>query len=219
MVVLAAGCAGKEPAELDVREQRVLLAKVVSVVDGDTVHVVLENGAREKVRFIGVNAPEATKEQEPFGLQAAAYTKQRLEGQKIWLETDVEKRDRYGRLLAYVWLDPPREGNDREARENMFNAELLLKGYAQVMTVPPNVKYADFFVACQREARETDQGLWGLADGRKAEDYYVASNRSKKFHRPDCRWGREIAPQNLRKFATVDEALDAGYEPCRECRP
>jgi micrococcal nuclease len=138
-----------------------LEATITYVVDGDTVHVVLANGRKEKVRFIGVNTPESTKKIEPYGKEAAAYTERRLDGRKIWLEKNVAERDKYGRLLAYVWLSPPKDDGEAEVRARMFNAELLLEGYAQVMTVPPDVKYADLFVKLQREAREAKKGLWG----------------------------------------------------------
>jgi micrococcal nuclease len=130
----------------------------------------------EKVRFIGVNTPESTKEIEPYGKEASAYTKTRLDGRKIWLELDVEERDRYGRLLAYIWLEQPASDSEPEVRAKMFNAELLLNGYAQVMTIPPNVKYADLFVKLQQEAREANKGLWGLTEEKQAaqaEDYYA----------------------------------------------
>lgn len=202
--------------------RKLISATVTHVVDGDTVEVKLARGREEKVRLIGVDTPESTKEIEPYGKEASAYTKSRLEGRKVWLELDAEERDRYGRLLAYIWLEQPVRDTEAEARDKMFNAELLKEGYAQVMTVPPNVKYADFFVELQREAREAGKGLWGLTTQEKAgkiEDYYVASSRSKKFHRPGCEWGRKIAPDNLVKFKTVDDALNAGYEPCRACNP
>lgn len=129
------------------------------MVDGDTVHVVLANGREEKVRFIGVDTPESTREVEPYGKEAAAYTRSRLDGRKVWLEKDVAERDKYGRLLAYAWLSPPKGDGEAEVRAKMFNAELLLQGCAQVMTVPPNVKYADLFAKLQREAREAGKGL------------------------------------------------------------
>nr|WP_243137134.1 thermonuclease family protein [Desulfofundulus thermobenzoicus] len=121
----------------------------------------MANGREEKVRFIGVNTPESTNKIEPYGKEAAAYTKSRLNGRKVWLEKDVAERDKYGRLLAYVWLSPPKDDGEAEVRARMYNAELLLNGYAQVMTVPPNVKYADLFAKLQREAREAKKGLWG----------------------------------------------------------
>ena len=82
----------------------------------------------------------------------------------MWLQTDVEVKDRYGRMLAYVWLkEPSTKDLDNEAaiRANMFNAKLLLDGYAQTMTVQPNSRYSNLFVHFQREAREAKRGLWG----------------------------------------------------------
>lgn len=126
-------------------------AKVARVVDGDTIEI--EGG--EKVRLIGVNTPETKDPRKPveyFGQEAYEFTKSLLEGKDVYLEYDVEKTDRYGRILAYIYL----------ADGTFVNAELVKQGYAQVMTIPPNVKYADLFVELQREAREADKGLWGL---------------------------------------------------------
>ena len=124
---------------------------VVRVVDGDTIHVRI--GARvEKVRYIGVNTPEVhhpTKGEEPGGREAAEVNRRLVEGQAVRLELDVQERDRYGRLLAYVWIG-----------DLMMNAELVRLGYAQVMTVPPNVRYQEVFLKLQREAREAGRGLW-----------------------------------------------------------
>ncbi len=126
---------------------------VVGVTDGDTIKVSM-GGKTETVRLIGVDTPETvhpSKPVEPYGPEASAYTKRRLSGQSVRLEFDVEERDHYGRLLAYVWLG-----------DELFNATLVKDGYGQVLTIPPNVKYADQFVALQREARENNRGLWGL---------------------------------------------------------
>jgi len=127
---------------------------VVRVVDGDTIHVRI--GARvEKVRYIGVNTPEVhhpTKGEEPGGREAAQVNRRLVEGQAIRLELDVQERDRYGRLLAYVWVG-----------DLMINAELVRLGYAQVMTIPPNVRYQEVFLKLQREAREAGRGLWRRA--------------------------------------------------------
>ncbi|MGB9859388.1 MAG: thermonuclease family protein, partial [Moorellaceae bacterium] len=81
-------------------------AKVVNIVDGDTIHVRLPGGQEERVRFIGVNTPESQGKVEPYGKEAAAYTQRRLSGRTVYLELDVGERDKYGRLLAYVWLEP-----------------------------------------------------------------------------------------------------------------
>ncbi len=131
--------------------------------DGDTLRVTMPDGTEEKVRFIGVNTPESTIQHEPFGKEASAYTKSRLPvGTRVWLETDVQLRDRYGRILAYIWLSPPGGTGDAEVRAAMFNAELLLKGYADLMTIPPDVKYVDIFRPMAAEARNANLGLWAL---------------------------------------------------------
>lgn len=125
--------------------------RVVRAIDGDT----LEVQGGEHVRLIGVNTPEIhhpTKGVEPYGAEAAEFTRKFVEGKYVRLEKDVEERDRYGRLLAYVYL----------VDGTFVNAELVEQGYAQVMTVPPNVRYQDLFLQLQREAREAGRGLWGL---------------------------------------------------------
>jgi micrococcal nuclease len=131
-----------------------LEATVLRVVDGDTVHVRV--GERvEKVRYIGVNTPELhhpRKGEEPGGRAAHAVNRRLLDGKRVRLELDVQSHDRHGRLLAYVW-----------AGETMVNAELVRLGYAQVMTVPPNVRHQALFVRLQREAREARRGLWRQA--------------------------------------------------------
>ena len=140
-----------------------------------------------------------------------------------WLEFDAQERDKYGRLLAYVWLEQPASGSEEEVRTGMFKARLLLDGYAQVMTVPPNVKYADLFAKLQREVREAGKGLWGAAPapaGQKTVTAaYVGNARTKKFHRPDCRWAGEISPANRVEFGSREEAVRQEYVPCKVCNP
>jgi len=124
---------------------------VVRVVDGDTIHVKLWERV-EKVRYIGVNTPEThhpTRGEEPGGREAAEMNRRLVVGQRVRLELDVRARDRHGRLLAYVWVG-----------DLMVNAELVRLGYAQVMTVPPNVRHQELFVKLQREARDAGRGLW-----------------------------------------------------------
>lgn len=201
-------------------------AKVTKVVDGDTVYVKLENGKEEKVRFIGVDTPESTTQVEPYGKEAAAYTKSKLLNKDVWLELDVQERDKYGRLLAYVWLSPPTKESDKEIRAKMFNAVLLLEGYAQLMTVPPNVKYVEYFKKYQYEAMEKEAGLWGL-EGEEEKPVsskvpavsYIGNKNSKKFHLPGCQWAEKIALGNRVYFKSRDDAIKASYEPCKVCKP
>lgn len=128
---------------------------VTKVVDGDTIKVMYE-GKEESVRMIGVDTPESVHPDKSRNTEegkiASNYTKAQLEGKTVELEFDVQQRDKYGRLLAYVWL-----GN------SMYNSHLLSQGIAQMATYPPNVKYVDTFTALQKEAREKKIGFWADA--------------------------------------------------------
>jgi micrococcal nuclease len=130
---------------------------VTRVVDGDTAHIEV-GGTDLDVRFIGIDTPETVAPDRPlqcFGPEASSYTERRLEGNRVRLEYDVEREDRFGRTLAYVWLG-----------DELFNETLVREGYALVTTFPPDVKYVDRFVAAQRDARRHDRGLWGTCGGR-----------------------------------------------------
>lgn len=127
---------------------------VIRVVDGDTFYA--DDGSEKglNIRLIGVDAPESRNTGRKaigyFGLQSKDYLTKLLENQKVRLEYDVGKKDQYNRTLAYVYLQ---DGT-------FLNAELVKKGYAMVMTIPPNVKYAERFVKLQRRARKNNRGLW-----------------------------------------------------------
>ncbi len=137
-------------------------------MDGDTFHCRLSSGENVRVRLIGVDTPESSdnpkarrdagrsgqslEEIIKMGRASAEFTKRLLpRGETVYLEFDAQKTDRYGRLLAYVWLSDGR----------MLNELLLREGYAMVYTIPPNVKYQKRFLQAQREAREKRRGLWG----------------------------------------------------------
>ena len=139
---------------------------VERVIDGDTIKVRIGDGI-ETVRYIGVDTPETvhpTRGVEPYGKAASAFNRALVAGRRVRLEFDVERRDRYGRLLAYVYVD------------SLFvNAELLRRGYAQLMTVPPNVRHVDEFVRLQKAARAAGEGLWG-ADLRPGKALPAASS-------------------------------------------
>jgi micrococcal nuclease len=125
-------------------------ARVQRVVDGDT--IVLAGG--ERVRYIGIDTPESVKPGTPvqcFAKAASHENQQLLGGQAVRLRFDAERRDRYGRLLAYVY----------RARDGLFvNAELVRRGYARTMTIPPNVAHAGEFHRLARGARQAGRGLW-----------------------------------------------------------
>ncbi|NLO89220.1 MAG: nuclease [Clostridia bacterium] len=195
-------------------------AYVAKVIDGDTIVAVFE-GKEEKVRLIGVDTPESTIRHEPYGKEASSYTKSKLLGKTIYLEKDVSERDKYGRLLRYVWLEVPKSKSENEIRSKMFNAILLLGGYAQVATYPPDVKYTDYFVKFQQEARKSGKGFWGIDSQNSCdrETTYIGNLNSKKFHRLDCKWAEKISSSNRVSFKSREAALKSGYDPCKVCRP
>jgi micrococcal nuclease len=129
------------------------LVQVVRVIDGDTIRVWDEFGYRVTVRYIGINTPETkhpTKGVEHYGTEASEANRKLVDGKKVTLEFDVQQFDKYGRTLAYVYLE---DGT-------FVNAWLVENGYAMVMTVPPNVKHQELFLKLQREARDNGRGLW-----------------------------------------------------------
>ncbi|OXS64568.1 micrococcal nuclease [Bacillus sp. V-88] len=134
---------------------------VSRVVDGDTVE--LKDG--RKVRFIGVNTPESTTRTEEYGKEASNYTTEKLEGKTVWIQKDVSETDRYNRSLRLIWLEIPKDDmNEEEIRTKMFNADLVLNGYAEPSTYNPDVKYSDYFVKFAREARKKGTGLWAYGE-------------------------------------------------------
>jgi len=136
---------------------------VKRVVDGDT--LLLANG--ERVRLIGIDTPEIHESRKlkkdsersnqdkstikKLGMRSFDFTKKLVEGKRVSLEFDAERFDRYKRILAYVYL---KDGT-------FVNAEIVKQGYASLLTIPPNVKYADLFLKLYQEARENKRGLWG----------------------------------------------------------
>ena len=129
-------------------------ASVRRVIDGDTIE--LSDG--RLVRYIGVDTPEARRrvggqwveDPEPLAQDATAFNRQQVEGRRVRLEYDAQTHDRFGRLLAYVYVGG-----------TMVNAALLEAGFAQPMTIPPNVRYAERFRALTAQARAEGRGVWG----------------------------------------------------------
>ena len=130
------------------------------VIDGDTI----ELSNRERVRYIGIDTPEVREKKDsewiynprPYAEEASAFNKKLVEGKSVRLEFDVQKRDKYKRLLAYVY-----------AGEDMANLEMVKQGYGMIYTYPPNVKYTEKFLEAQKEARDNKRGLWSDLDSEK----------------------------------------------------
>lgn len=129
--------------------------KVTKVIDGDTVK--LENG--ETLRYIGIDTPEIKIKQnghflykpQPFALEAKKLNEKLVKNKIVRIEFDVEKTDKYKRLLGYCFI-----------KDTLINAKLVEEGFAVTYTFPPNVKYTDIFVASQKTARQNLKGMWGV---------------------------------------------------------
>ena len=131
---------------------RVTHAMVVHVDDGDTIEIRIR-GRQERVRYIGIDAPEIAHNGEGGerdGEAATAVNRGLVGGRHVALEFDVEQRDHYGRLLAYVWRG-----------DTMINLEMARRGYARAIAIPPNLRYERWFRAAETEARAARRGLWG----------------------------------------------------------
>ena len=208
---------------------------MIRIVDGDTI-VVNYQGREEKVRMIGVDTPETVDPYRPvqaYGKEASDFSKKMLTGKKVRLEFDRNKRDKYGRALAYVNLpsnqvkDAPgcmvKSGNDFD-----FNASLISCGYGHAYTRFPFAKM-EKHRELEKKARTSKRGLWaGGGDYGKLSDQagqinvesgFVASRDSDKFHRPSCRWAQKISSRNKVRFSSRAQAQRAGYKACGVCKP
>lgn len=129
-----------------------VFAEVTRVVDGDTVEVAL-GGSEEDVRYIGIDTPESVAPDQPvecFGERAGDVNRELVEGERIRLVFDGERRDRYGRLLAYVYVG-----------DVFVNAQLVRLGYARTLTIEPNTDRAALFDKLEQAAGNAGRGLWG----------------------------------------------------------
>ena len=211
--------------------------RIIRVVDGDTI-VVNYKGKNQKVRLLCVNTPESVhpdkKQNIPMGRVASDYTKKRLKGKYVDLEFEGPFRGRYGRLLAYIFVDGIN-----------FNLELVRQGLSPYYTkYGLSQGYDQDFREAERHAREHELNIWGdpeltrkyLRLKSKWGQYrskvgsppttiqtkewkYVASKKSEVFHRPGCGYVRRIKPEKLIGLKSRGEAVKSGRRPCRSCGP
>jgi endonuclease YncB( thermonuclease family) len=184
---------------------------VKHVFDGDTILI----DTNEKVRYLGIDAPEIGyqgEKSEFMALESKDFNLHLIGMTRVRLELDLEKKDRHGRLLAYVYLETG----------EMVNCILLRKGLAHIMVTRPNLKYLDLLLKHQRLAMVEKLGIWCrdlVTPPITAEKYYLGSSKSYRFHRPGCPFAGEILPRNLVRFKSRREAFWVGFSPCKRCRP
>ena len=229
VVNLVGGEVSKEILPPKVTENHTATYLVTRVIDGDTIEVEIE-GEKKRVRYIGVDTPETVHPSKPvqcFGKEASEFNKNLVEGNWVRLEKDISETDKYGRLLRYVYVG-----------EKFVNLELVGKGYADVITYPPDVKYTEVFLIAKREAQAEKRGLWGEQCGYAdvAENPIIPATNSrgsscvikgninaekvKIFHVPGCEYyDRTVVSEKYgeRWFCTEEEALEAGWRKALNC--
>jgi micrococcal nuclease len=182
-------------------------ALVAEVRDGDT--VVLDTG--QKIRLLGIDAPELEREGQPADFlahKAKRFLTDLAQGKRVRLEYDRVRYDRYGRVLAFLFL---MDGTD-------LSREMVRQGLAHVYTIPPNLRFREELLAAQREALQARRGIW-LKALNQDEASYIGNKRSLIFHRPTCPQGGKTAKTNRVEFRSLSDAYLQGYSPCRNCKP
>jgi endonuclease YncB( thermonuclease family) len=176
--------------------------RVVKVIDGDTVELL----GGDRLRLLGVDTPESG---EPLHDEATAFLARHTLGKTISIEYAERRRDRYGRLLGFLYVD-----------SFHINRALLDSGYACLYLFKDNELESPVIaqlLSAQQDAIKRQVGLWALPH--EPENRYVATESSLRFHRPGCRSVSKLKPGHYREFATREEPLYLGLSPCRNCRP
>jgi len=196
--------------------------KVTRVIDGDTVEI--EGG--EHVRYIGIDTPETVDPRKPvqcFGIEASKKNEELVEGKVVRLEKDITEKDKYGRLLRYVWMD-----------DLFVNLELVKQGFATSYSYPPDIKYQKEFQEAEKEAREAKRGLWGACPispnptaqmqeptGSECDiKGNISTSGDKIYHLPGCgSYNKTQIDVNRgeRWFCTENEAQEAGWRKALNC--
>lgn len=178
--------------------------RVRHVTDGDT--IVLQNG--RIVRYIGIDAPEIAYDGQPgqpFGSEAHRLNIQLVWNRQVRLEWDVEKTDRFGRTLAYVFLP---DGT-------FVNQALVESGMAMCMPTAPNHRREHDLKQAQRRAIQQEKGIWKSVATHSGP--MIGNRHSKRFHSPECPDGKNISRKNRIGFPGNRAAFEQGYYPCRRC--
>jgi micrococcal nuclease len=164
--------------------------------------------------MIGVNTPEVFGEAQYYGREASNFSKKRLENQTVYLFRDVSDTDKYGRLLRYLFIQ-----ND----PIMFNETLLIEGYANTMTIPPDVMFSKKFAKLERESRENSKGLWKENKNSSSNQANcnnpkikgnINSKNEKIYHMPNGRYYDQTKAEEI--FCTEEEAIAAGYRKSKQ---
>lgn len=177
-----------------------VLAKVVKIVDGDTIDVDLGNGNIKRVRYIGIDTPESVDPKKPvqcFSKEATAKNKELVENGIVGLEKDVSETDRYGRLLRYVYMG-----------DLFVNKVLVSEGYAHAASFPPDIKYQSEFKDAEGNARTQNKGLWGKCNQASPTPLSSSSGDSSQVTANNCKYSCSGPDRDCSDFSSHKEAQD-----------
>lgn len=175
---------------------------VTAILDGDTMELV----GGDKLRLLSIDTPE---EGEPFYREATKFLSETALGKVVRIEYANLRRDRYGRLLGYLYIDTIFV-NEAIVESGLGNLYLFRDSDVD----RPETKR---LLAAQRRAMDARRGIWSIS--RHPEDYYVAKDNSFRFHRPGCRSVADTLEGRYRTFKKREEGLREGLSPCRNCKP
>lgn len=196
-------------------------AIIIKIIDGDTAE--LKTG--EKVRYIGIDTPESVAPNKPvecFAKEAYEKNKTLVEGKTVVLVKDASDKDRYGRLLRYVYVG-----------DVFLNAELVQNGYAKAIAYPPDTRFAEIFTALEKEAKEKKLGLWKVCENKisvknstsSVTDCVIKGNISangdKIYHLPNCPYYAKTAideKKGEKFFCSEEEAVSSGWRKALNCQ-
>ncbi len=193
-----------KPQEPEQREPAGILT-MVELTDGDTGE--LSDG--RTVRFLGIDTPERGQD---FYFEATRMSSELCRGRAVRLEHDSRLTDKYGRELAYVFVDDT----------IMVNEVLVYAGMANVYIFPSdqkNMEYRRRLILAQIDARKAKRGIWSLPPPEPIEKSYLGNAHTFRFHRPGCRSLERTDKNRLLEYSSRDEFLDLGFSPCRNCKP
>lgn len=211
--------------EISQKEDKYEKAKFLYASDGDTIWVDID-GVREKIRFVGVNTPELAKDGNPaefMAIEAKDYTSKILKNEEIYLERDVSDRDKYERMLRYVWLEEPIENPTKEdIEEKTLNGILVKEGFAYSNYYKPDIKYQKHLDKLEKYAQDKGLGIWSdpnnpsVFKNDSKDKYLIKGNRnSKVYHLAEWDSYDTVKEKNVVYFKTEKEAREAGFRPAR----
>lgn len=180
--------------------------RVRHINDGDT--VILTDGRH--LRYLGINTPEIDYKRhraQPYAYAARRYNRKMVDDKNIRLEFGKKKTDRYGRVLAYVFLEDA----------TFVNRRLLNKGYGYFLPSAQPGKYDDVLLKAQREAIAGEKGIWKNWREPEKINFYLGNRRSRRFHLIDCPSAKKISRKNRIRLKTMREAFSKGFAPAKGC--